>query len=270
MQTKISITKIKQAIEDHWALQLGSYFSSVHDLNGATYNLGDTVTDYYWNYAGRIETTEKELNNVIERVLEFAKAHDREPAFYLDPSSRPSSVEKALRKRGFAAEDEEIWMFYPKSKKLLGQQPKIDGLKIQRVTSEKQFREFLSVFHEAYEMLEDGKTTSPYGDSLIAARKQPPKKVRITHLIGYVGGVPVSIASNYQVGKVAGMYNVGTPNKFRGKGYGAALSNAAIQEALDSGAHTLMLQTGLNSPAHRLYDRLGFKLGFTAVIWSKS
>src|SRR4051794_39025207 len=49
MKTNISISEIKRAIEDHWALQLGSYFAAVHDLRGATYNLGGTVTDYYWN-----------------------------------------------------------------------------------------------------------------------------------------------------------------------------------------------------------------------------
>ena len=146
----------------------------------------------------------------------------------------------------------------------------IDGLKIQRVETDTQFTDFLAVFHEAYEMLEDGNTTSPYGDSLIAAKTTPPKKVEIVHWIGYVGNQAVSIASTYQTGKVAGLYNVGTPTPYRGKGFGAALSNAAIQGALDSGAEKLILQTGLDSPAQRLYERLGWTLGFTAVIWSKA
>ncbi len=61
---------------------MGTYFASVHDLDGATYNLGDKVTDYYWNYAGKIDTTEDNKDALIERVIAFASAHSREPAFY--------------------------------------------------------------------------------------------------------------------------------------------------------------------------------------------
>ena len=53
---------------------MGTYFASVHDLDGATYNLGHKVTDYYWNYAGKIDTTEDNKDALIERVIAFASA----------------------------------------------------------------------------------------------------------------------------------------------------------------------------------------------------
>lgn len=270
MITNISNDEIKQAIEDHWSLQLGSYFSSVHDLGGAIYNLGDTVTDYYWNYAGRIETNDEKLDELLGRVERFAEEHNRQPAFYIDPSTEPKSIETSLKARGFAREDEEIWMFYPKVRQLIAPQTAISGLNIRIVNSDQEFADFITVFHAAYEMLEGEQSSSPYGDSLIAARKHPPKNVVITHFVGYVEERPVSIASVYRTGRVAGLYNVGTPQLHRSKGYGAALSNSAIDAALRSGADKIILQTGLDSPAHRLYTRLGFTLGFTAVIWSKS
>ena len=107
------------------------------------------------------------------------------------------------------------------------------------------------------------------GVSLRAAWKTPPK-ANIAHFVGYVGGFAVSIASIYRDGDVAGLYNVGTPRQQRKNGYAAALSNAAITDAIGAGAKKILLQTGYESEAHRLYSRLGFEIAFTATIWSKS
>jgi GNAT superfamily N-acetyltransferase len=266
MFNNVNKEQLDRAIQDHWDLQMGTYFSSVHDLGGAVYNLGSTVTDYYWNYAGKVRIGQGEGAALIEKVTRFAREHDRLPAFYIDPETNPAFAE-ALTQKGFAAEDEEIWMSYTTGRAAL---PSAPNLEIKQVESEKDFDAFLDVFHESYGMLEPGQSSSPYGDSLKAARKTPPAGVKILHYIGSSGGVPVSVASAYVLPRgVAGIYNVGTPEKFRRNGYAAALSLAAINGALNTGAKQIILQTGLESDAHRLYRKLGFEDAFSAVIWSQ-
>lgn len=268
MIDNVSTKEIEDAIRIHWKLQLGSYFSSVHELGGATYNLGDPVTDYYWNYAGLIRAEGGEENEVIDRVMEFAKLHDRVPAIYIDPSTQPNSFVETIKQRGFSAEGDEIWMFYPDGAG--ASEPAVDsnGLDISVVGSDSDLSQFLDVFNEAYEMLEDGETTTPYGDSLVNAYNSPPDGVEIKHFIGRHDGVAVSIASTYLAGDVAGIYNVGTPEAERRKGYGTFLSQHAINYAVKARVRKLILQTDLDSPAEKLYTKLGFKPAFSAGIWS--
>ncbi|GAA1326301.1 GNAT family N-acetyltransferase [Leucobacter albus] len=47
--------------------------------------------------------------------------------------------------------------------------------------------------------------------------------------------------------------------RVRGRGYGAALVRAGLEEALGWGATALRLDTGVKNPAQHLYERLGFE-----------
>ena len=132
MIKKISIQEIEEAVRIHWKLQLGSYFKSIHDLDGAVYNLGGLVTDYFWNYAGMINTKPRDSNALIERIINFAQEHRREPAFYIDPSTKPINFTKHLTDAGFKADDDEIWMFFNKLTKDLQQ---ISNLVIKEVAN---------------------------------------------------------------------------------------------------------------------------------------
>jgi GNAT superfamily N-acetyltransferase len=75
------------------------------------------------------------------------------------------------------------------------------------------------------------------------------------------GGQVVSLAGASR--PAAGMVRVGpvyTPPGLRRRGYGAAVTVAVTQAALDAGAQSVVLFTSLASPArHALYPRLGFR-----------
>jgi ribosomal protein S18 acetylase RimI-like enzyme len=78
----------------------------------------------------------------------------------------------------------------------------------------------------------------------------------IRHYLGRLDGEAVGIATLHLGGRVAGIYNVGTPEAFRGRGIGTALTVAALVDARASGATTAALQSselGLG-----VYARLGF------------
>lgn len=268
MICNISVNEIEEAVRIHWKLQLGSYFDSVHDLNGAVYNLGGLVTDYYWNYAGMINTKPNEAKELINRIIEFASEHNREPAFYLDPSTKPENFSELLTNAGFHPDDDEIWMFFNGFPKNLKPQP--SDLNIKEISSQSDMKDFVDVFHDAYEFLEDGETSSTYGDSLMEASQKQTKDVNVYHFIGSCSGKPVSVSSIYMSGTNAGLYNVGTSISSQGHGYGTALSIHAIEFAKSKGAKKILLQTELGDDAERLYKNLGFGQAFSGVIWAKS
>jgi N-acetylglutamate synthase len=77
-----------------------------------------------------------------------------------------------------------------------------------------------------------------------------------TILLGKVSGQPVSTSLLSMSGDTAGVYNVATPNEHQRRGYGAALTWAAIGEGVRRGADRAILQA---SPAGLpVYERMGF------------
>lgn len=77
------------------------------------------------------------------------------------------------------------------------------------------------------------------------------------HWVGFEGKRPVAGASVLIRDGVAGLYNVSTVAQSRGRGFGAALSVAALRGAADAGAATAILHA---SPSGLpIYERLGFQ-----------
>lgn len=74
-------------------------------------------------------------------------------------------------------------------------------------------------------------------------------------------GVPVSLGGRTRV--VAGMARVApiyTPPEHRRRGYGAAITAVVTQDALDAGAHDVVLFTDVeNATSNHVYQRLGFR-----------
>ena len=263
MICNVSRDEVVDAIKIHWKLQLGCYFKSVVNLNGAMYNLGDKVVDYFWNYAGLIESNEKDSGELLNRIISFAQENNRVPAVYIDPTVEPSNFREFLVNRGFKLSGDEIWMFLNPLSFSLKEKPQ--GLQVKRVKTADEMRKFIEVFDLSYEMGEDGKV---YGESLFDAFISGIKDVEVFHYLGMIDNSPVSIASVYISHDAAGIYNVGTIPEFRKKGFGAALSRESIAEALKHNVRRLLLQTELESEAESLYKNIGFEPAFSGEIWS--
>jgi hypothetical protein len=77
-----------------------------------------------------------------------------------------------------------------------------------------------------------------------------------TGYVGRVGGEPVSTSVGYTVDDTVGIFNVATPEKHRGRGYGAALTAAAARGGFAKGAELAWLQS--SAMGLSVYRRLGF------------
>ncbi len=75
--------------------------------------------------------------------------------------------------------------------------------------------------------------------------------------VGYADGEPASTASVVATSGVAGIYWVATLERFRGRGYGAALTWEAMRAGRDGGCDVASLQASkLGFP---VYERMGFE-----------
>lgn len=89
-----------------------------------------------------------------------------------------------------------------------------------------------------------------------------------THYVATVRDEPVSAATVHRTGHVAGVYFVATRPDFRRRGFGAAVTARAVNDAKGHGARTAVL--GSSPMGRRVYERLGFRERFTYRIleWS--
>jgi GNAT superfamily N-acetyltransferase len=79
----------------------------------------------------------------------------------------------------------------------------------------------------------------------------------IALFIGSVGGVDVSAAGYSRTGTTAVLWGVATLEAYRGRGYGDAVSRAALRHAVGRGCTTAALRSGPKS--RPVYERIGFR-----------
>jgi ribosomal protein S18 acetylase RimI-like enzyme len=76
------------------------------------------------------------------------------------------------------------------------------------------------------------------------------------HFLGYLDGEPVATCSLFLGAGVAGLYDIGTLPERRRRGIGAAITRAAIADALESGYRIAILHSSTVGAA--MYRALGF------------
>jgi GNAT superfamily N-acetyltransferase len=87
----------------------------------------------------------------------------------------------------------------------------------------------------------------------------------VTVVVGEVADEPVTTGLAISIAGASGLFSIATPEPHRRKGYGAALTRWLVDDALDSGAHLVWLQS---SPSgFGLYERLGFRTVDTWQCW---
>lgn len=182
-------------------------------------------------------------------VTAISQAHnyfrDRELPFLfriradLDPRS-----EEAALARGFEPVN-------PASAMVLHPVPNIPApptdLEIRKVREEEAFEDFRSTCAAGFGM--------PELPAVLSPRLMEHPSFR--WFIGYVGRQPVTTALLFQTGSVAGVYCVATVGEFRRRGFGEAMTWAAVSAGVEAGCDIAILQP--SGMGRSVYERMGFR-----------
>ena len=86
--------------------------------------------------------------------------------------------------------------------------------------------------------------------------------------LGEVEGVAVATSMAVITGDVVGVFNVQTQPRARGRGFGTALTAAAMEAGRQRGATTAALQaTAMGLP---VYEKMGFTRRYSYVVFARS
>jgi ribosomal protein S18 acetylase RimI-like enzyme len=126
--------------------------------------------------------------------------------------------------------------------------PPVEGLMVERVRDERTLRDHVRVVAEAFGW--------PAEDLTLVFNRALLVDADWSGWVGYAGDEPAATSQLVEHDGVGGIYYVGTGERFRRRGYGAALTGAAVRDGFARGCSLVSLQA---SPAgYPLYRRMGF------------
>lgn len=104
-----------------------------------------------------------------------------------------------------------------------------------------------------------GADLEEYGDTAfqLAMARTATGMAGCTLVLGTMDGVAVARSMGVVTGDMVGVHNVYVPPSQRGRGYGAALTSAAIERGRGQGAVAACLEA--SQLGYRVYERLGFR-----------
>jgi len=79
----------------------------------------------------------------------------------------------------------------------------------------------------------------------------------LRNFVGFANGEPVSTGTVFYGHGIAGIYTIGTPDAHRGHGYGTAITEACMADAIARGFDTAFLQA--SKMGYRVYEKIGFQ-----------
>ena len=121
-------------------------------------------------------------------------------------------------------------------------------LSIEIATTESSLRDHASMLRDGFGMPQE------FVDRLVQPGLLDDSSIAV--FVGRVDETPVSCSLLATSASTAGVYNVATPAEFRGKGYGEALTWAAVAEGARRGCTNATLQA--SDSGYPVYRRMGF------------
>lgn len=214
-----------------------------------------------WNFAGAIQTTESEIEELIAKVEKFFAKQNMHSAFKINPLTQPESLQANLEERSYKLITEATTMLFGGSLRLFVisnktqiERVNLDNIEAFTTTQLDGFgsgREWFAWFLETNTRNVDRNDHAFY----LAKHENEP------------AGVLLTITTPEDV---CGIYAVATLPKFRGKGIASALIGHVISDAERAGIEQITLSTATGGPAEGYFKKLGFASAYVSRFYQMS
>jgi ribosomal protein S18 acetylase RimI-like enzyme len=196
--------------------------------------------------------SEASADEEIERSRELLEEAAVPGTWSVGPLATPPDLDRRLQRAGFTP-DFDLRMMAGEigAMDLEADDPK--GLALRRVDGDQAHRDWLHVMEIGFGMPEGHTVTIDSTARAIGFDAEAPW----VRFVGTVEGEPVASSGLMTFGGLAGIYNVATVPGARRRGYGEALTRAAIGYGRDLGYHVAIL--GASDLGRGIYQRMGFR-----------
>jgi ribosomal protein S18 acetylase RimI-like enzyme len=198
----------------------------------------------------------------IDALFEQIGQQIDEIGWMVFPGDQPADLGKRLEARGMAGGSGGNWLWSDLT--TLGVSPTVaKTFHIERVSDDAMMGEWLHASEAGF-----GIESSCFYDAY--ARHGYGTDAFSLHYIGYLDDTPVTSATLLDAGGGATIYDLSTPQAFRGRGFGGALTHALMSEIRKRGYNDTWIWS--SDMAQSLYRKLGFvdaDFGLREYRWHK-